>query len=290
MCLVDLGEIMRLLLIALLSSACGQPLTETRAVTDGRLTLKMQQFQGTDSYRLVACRNDTCQNVLLTYDNKEVVFRNSDQPADNEVSLRRLVQAKTVTEKSGGSLLSDTVSIATAFVIGAGACYIIHRAFFRTMVKKTLREEDWSRLTTMFGNRIRILVQMTKDGRHYKVDEFTDELGKPWILKNINSRGQAKLIDSQGNIKKVAVRKWPGPMEFLDAGYLIAGGTIGAHLLYLRKSDRSAMLADRMTADNWQAIFSRDPTVNVKIKKDIKYIVYSLAQTFDLKINTAALQ
>ena len=284
------GNTLKLLLTALLSSACGQPSAETRAVTDGRLTLKMQQFQGTGSYKLVACRGDRiCQNVLLTYDNKEVVFRDGDQLADNEVSLRRLVPAKTATEKSGGSILSDTVSMATAFVIGAGGLYAIYRVLFRG-VKGIIKEEDRASLAIKLGNRVRIWGNLTKKGRPYMREEYLDEHDKRWILKNINWRGLATLIDGEGKKNKVAVRKWPGPMEYLEAGYLVGGGTIGANLLYLKQTDRSAMLADRMTADNWQAIFSRDPTVKVKIKKDIKHIVYSLAQTFDLKINTAALQ
>lgn len=284
---------MRLLLIALLSSACGQPSAETKAVTDGRSTLKMQQFQGTDGYRLVACRNDTCQNVLLTYDNKEVVFRDSDQPADNEVSLHRLVQAKTVTEKSGGSILSDTVSIATAFVIGAGLVFIISRFPWLRHRKDSLRHVEYiNKLAYIHGDRVVVKVNRTKDGLS-KTYQFTDDHEKPWMLEKITKRGRATLIDDEGKKKEIMVgrKKWPpSPENWFDIISSAVGGTIGTHLLYLQKDNRLEMLADRMTADNWQAIFSRDPTVNVKIKKDIKHIVYSLAQTFDLKINSAALQ
>ena len=292
---------MRLLLILLLllASGCGgNPSAETRAVTDGRLTLKLQQ-KGTDSYRLVVCRNDTCQNALLTYDNKEVVFVEGDSSGD-QISLRRLDSAKEVTKKSGDSILSDAVSLTVAIVIGAVIGHSIHRLVkfiaktghsssggFKGGVGDWHTKDDWFRLSSKYSS-VNLERILDKKGRYYReVQVYTDGTGKPWMLDSLK-RGRAVMVDVNDQPKEVILRNWPSREELPAIGFTVAGGTLATHL-YLKHGNRSAMLADRMTADNWQAIFSKDSMVNVKIKKDVRYIVYSLAQTFDLKVNSAAL-
>lgn len=268
---------MRLLLVLLFVSACGRPVAETRAVTDGRLTLKLQRTQeGSNDYRLVVCRHGSCQNVLTTHAGQQALFRDATHIiADGET--RQLATAKIAIEKSGGSILTDMVSMTTAIGIGVGIGSLIF------LSHKIIRNKrDLAEFTSK--HYVRLIANKSKTGVYKRVEK--DD--KKWTIHKM-SRGIVTLVDGAGQKKKVKVRGWPNKSELL--GFLVfpvGGGTLGGRL-YWRHNDRAAMLADRMTADNWQAIFSKDPTVNVKIK-NVKYIVYSLAQTFDLKVNIAALQ
>ena len=118
---------MRLLLLAILISACGQPATETKAITDGRLTLKLQQVTGTtDGYLLVVCRDDTCHNALLTYDDQQVLFMYGDQQTADEISLRQLDSARIAVKEGGSSVSNEAVSMAVATVAGATiSCLVV---------------------------------------------------------------------------------------------------------------------------------------------------------------------
>lgn len=230
---------MRLLLLAILISACGQPTTETKAITDGQLTLKLQQVQGTtDGYLLVICRDGACQNALLTYDDQQVLFRDGDQQTADEISLGQLDSARIAIKEGGSSVFDEAVSMTVATVAGATiSCLVV---------------------TIIVSVATLVAFKRVKKGATSGFCQIT--------------RRRANNLDGKKEV-------------FLPFSGALTGG-----YLYWQRADRSAMLVDRVTANNWSAIFSRDPTIMVKVEKSIKDIVHSLAKAFDLKVNSAALQ